>query len=166
MARLDASRLGDGGGTTTVKTAAEKAAIKTQADSVVSKIKLNEAVRNNPLTKVTPAPAAEQVGPLLGANAPKFTPVGKVVTQSGEEIEVDASGKSATGGVPVGSTKAEVKELKGDREKLARFAMGVTSILEDVTEILDCQDNGDLAEVYMDFHCSIPDNEDEDEDEE
>ena len=62
--------------------------------------------------------------------------------------------------------KAEVKALKGDREKLARFAMGVTSILEDVTEILDCQDNGDLAEVYMDFHCSIPDNEDEDEDEE
>jgi cytidyltransferase-like protein len=56
-----------------------------------------------------------------------------------------------------------VKELKGDREKLARFAMGVTSILEDVTEILGCQDNGDLAEVYMDFHCSIPDNEDEDE---
>jgi hypothetical protein len=62
--------------------------------------------------------------------------------------------------------KAEVKALKGDREKLARFAMGVTSILEDVTEILDCQDNGDLAEVYMDFHCSIPDNEDEDEEDE
>ena len=61
--------------------------------------------------------------------------------------------------------KAEVKALKGDREKLARFAMGVTSILEDVTEILDCQDNGDLAEVYMDFHCSIPDNEDEDDNE-
>ena len=61
--------------------------------------------------------------------------------------------------------KAEVDKLKDNHENLALVAMGVTSILEDVTEILDCQDNGDLAEVYNDFHCVIIENEDEDEDE-
>ena len=65
--------------------------------------------------------------------------------------------------------KAEVDKLKDNHEdnheNLALFAMGVTSILEDVTEILDCQDNGDLAEVYNDFHCVIIENEHEDEDE-
>ena len=60
--------------------------------------------------------------------------------------------------------KAEVKALKKDRVQLAKLGMDIVSLLEDMTETLDCQDNGDLAEVYMDFHCSIPDNEDEDED--
>ena len=34
-----------------------------------------------------------------------FTPVAIVVTQSGERIEIDSNGKSASGGTPVGSTK-------------------------------------------------------------
>jgi len=38
-------------------------------------------------------------------DSPVFTPVAIVVTQSGERIEIDASGKSASGGTPVGSTK-------------------------------------------------------------
>jgi hypothetical protein len=34
-----------------------------------------------------------------------FTPVAIVVTQSGERIEIDSNGRSASGGIPVGSTK-------------------------------------------------------------
>jgi hypothetical protein len=93
------------------KTQAQQAAIKSQADATVSQIKLNEAVASNPLTKVTPAPAAQQVGPNIGANAPKFTPVGTVITGSGEEVEVDASGKDKNGGVPVGGTKEVAKDI-------------------------------------------------------
>jgi hypothetical protein len=62
--------------------------------------------------------------------------------------------------------KAEVKALKKDRVQLAKLGMDIVSLLEDMTETLGCQDNGDLSEVYMDFHCSIPDNEDEDEEDE
>ena len=63
----------------------------------------------------------------------------------------------------VKALKAEVKALKGNREQLAKLGMKIVSVLEDMVEILDCQDNGDLSEVYMDFHCVIVDNEDEDE---
>lgn len=126
MARIDTSRLSEGG-SAAPKTAAEKAAIKSQADAVVSQIKLNEAVRNNPLTKVTPAPAAQQIGPLIGNNAPKFTPAGTVVTASGEEVQVDSSGKSASGGVPVGGTKAVDKEIS--QETKDAFAQ-MTDILK------------------------------------
>jgi hypothetical protein len=119
MARLDVSRLNEGG-STAPKTPEQKAVIKEKADSVVSNIKLNQAVRNNPLTKVIQAPAAQQVGPSIGANAPKFTPVGIIITANGEEIEVDASGKSITGGTPVGSTKKAVKELSdSDKDAIA-----------------------------------------------
>ena len=65
----------------------------------------------------------------------------------------------------VKALKAEVKALKKDRMQLAKLGMDIVSLLEDMTETLDCQDNGDLSEVYMDFHCSIPDNEDEDDNE-
>ena len=57
--------------------------------------------------------------------------------------------------------KAEVKALKGNREQLARLGMDIVSILENITDILNCQDTGDLAEVYMDFHCVIVDEDDE-----
>jgi len=44
-----------------------------------------------------------------GGNAPKpttvFTPVEEIITQSGEAIPVDASGRSASGGIPVGTVK-------------------------------------------------------------
>jgi len=119
MARLDVSRLSEGG-STAPKTVEQQNTIKTKANAAVDKIKLNQAIRNNPLTKVIPAPAAEQVGPLVGANAPKFTPAGVIVTANGEEIEVDASGKSITGGTPVGSTKKAVKELSdSDKDAIA-----------------------------------------------
>jgi hypothetical protein len=62
--------------------------------------------------------------------------------------------------------KAEVKALKKDRVQLAKLGMDIVSLLEDMTETLDCQDNGDLSEVYMDFHCTFADEEDEDEDDE
>ena len=61
----------------------------------------------------------------------------------------------------VKALKAEVKALKGNREQLAKLGMKIVSVLEDMVEILNCQDNGDLSEVYMDFHCVIVDNEDE-----
>jgi hypothetical protein len=119
MARLDVSRLSEGG-LTAPKTVEQQNTIKTKANAAVDKIKLNQAIRNNPLTKVIPAPAAEQVGPSIGANAPKFTPAGVIVTANGEEIEVDASGKSITGGTPVGSTKKAVKELSdSDKDAIA-----------------------------------------------
>jgi hypothetical protein len=119
MARLDVSRLSEGG-STAPKTVEQQNTIKTKANAAVDKIKLNQAIRNNPLTKVIPAPAAEQVGPLVGANAPKFTPAGVIITANGEEIEVDASGKSITGGTPVGSTKKAVKELSdSDKDAIA-----------------------------------------------
>jgi hypothetical protein len=38
-------------------------------------------------------------------DSPAFTPAAVVVTQSGERIEIDSSGKSASGNTPVGSTK-------------------------------------------------------------
>ena len=63
----------------------------------------------------------------------------------------------------VKALKAEVKALKGNREQLAKLGMKIVSVLEDIEEILDCQDNGDLSEVYNDFYCVIVDNEDEDE---
>ena len=59
--------------------------------------------------------------------------------------------------------KKEVKALKKDRVQLAKLGMDIVSLLEDMTETLDCQDNGDLSEVYMDFHCTFADEEDEDE---
>ena len=71
MARIDASRLSEGGGATTPKTPAEKAAIQSQVDAVVAQTKFNQAVANNPLTKVKPAPAAQQVGPMIGPNLGK-----------------------------------------------------------------------------------------------
>lgn len=36
-----------------------------------------------------------------------FTPVATIITQGGEEIEVDASGKAADGSIPVGTTKPQ-----------------------------------------------------------
>ena len=119
MARLDASRLSEGG-LTAPKTVEQQNTIKTRANAAVDKIRLNQAIRNNPLTNVVPAPAAEQVGPMIGANAPKFTPVGTIITANGEEVEVDSSGKDKNGGVPVGSTKKAVKELSAeDKDAIA-----------------------------------------------
>ena len=40
-----------------------------------------------------------------GGVSSTFTPVAIVTTQNGEQIEIDSSGKSASGGTPVGSTK-------------------------------------------------------------
>lgn len=71
MARLDASRLSEGGGPATTQTPAQKAAIQSQVDVVVAQTKFNQAVANNPLTKVTPASPSKQVGPMIGANLGK-----------------------------------------------------------------------------------------------
>ena len=61
----------------------------------------------------------------------------------------------------VKALKAEVKALKGNREQLARLGMKIIRVLENMEGILNCQDNGDLSEVYMDFHCVIVDDEEE-----
>ena len=65
MARLDVSRLGDGG------------------------------------------PAGGPYNPMSGntPDAPTFVPAAVVVTQNGEQIQIDSSGKSASGTTPIGSTK-------------------------------------------------------------
>ena len=38
-----------------------------------------------------------------------FTPVATIITQNGEEIQIDSSGRAADGSVPVGTTKPATK---------------------------------------------------------
>jgi hypothetical protein len=47
------------------------AARAAQAANKAPKNNLNDIVKNNPLTKITPAPAAQQVGPMIGNNLGK-----------------------------------------------------------------------------------------------
>jgi hypothetical protein len=122
--------------------AAKEAAFLT--DPSLRKNPLNRAIANNPLNKVIPAPAPQQIGPLLGANAPKFVPVGTIITASGEEIEVDASGKSAAGGTPVGSTKPVSKESTLTSEQKDAYAL-----LKDVFTLYGLEDLVPVIEGYM-----------------
>jgi hypothetical protein len=92
MARIDASRLSEGGGATTAKTPAEKAAIQSQVDAVVAQTKFNQAVASNPLTKVTPASPSKQVGPMIGANLGKDA---AAVITSDPTVKLPAETKTA-----------------------------------------------------------------------
>jgi hypothetical protein len=135
MAKLDASRLGDGGGTTTVKTPAEKAAIKAQVDSVVSKIKLNEATRNNPLTSVKPAPAAEQIGPMIGANLGRDAAysMDKGIPLSTEQKTAGETYNVGQGLNPDGSKKKEISSETRDAFEIMKQTLRGWG-LEDLAE--------------------------------
>jgi hypothetical protein len=99
MARLDASRIGDRVSST---------------ETVVNQF--GENVEVNPFTgrdkdgNVVIAQSTPYEAPVSGSiSSTVFTPVATIVTQSGEEIEVDSTGRSADGGVPVGTTKPVTK---------------------------------------------------------
>ena len=72
-------------------------------------------------------------------------------------IQEMASKKSAA----VVALKSEVKALSGNRKKLAKLAMSVLRVIQDIEDRLGTQDSGDIAEVYNDFYASIIDDDDE-----
>jgi hypothetical protein len=94
MARLDVSRLGDQG-----------------AESQIVTNQYGEEVAVNPFTgrdkdgNVVIAQSTPYTPPAKTPAATVFLPVATIITQSGEEIDVDASGRAEDGSVPVGSTK-------------------------------------------------------------
>jgi len=76
-----------------------------------------------------------------------------------EEVPVQemASKKS----MAISALKSEVQSLKGNRKELAKLAMSIINVLEDIESMLGSQDSGDLAEVYNDFAAAIADDDDE-----
>ena len=123
MARLDASRLSEGGGTI-VRTPAEKAAIAAEAARVAASAKenarvlaqqnaLNKAVANNPLTKIKPAPMAQQIGPMTGPNLGRDAAyaMGKGVSLSSDQKKAGEDYNVSQGLNPDGSKKEEKKEI-------------------------------------------------------
>ena len=94
MARLDPSRIGD--------QAASPAIVTNQ---------YGEQVKVNPFTgrdkdgNVVIAQSVPYTPPAKAAVGTVFLPIATIITQSGEEIAVDASGRAEDGSIPVGSTK-------------------------------------------------------------
>jgi hypothetical protein len=94
MARLDVSRLGDQG-----------------AESQIVTNQYGEEVAVNPFTgrdkdgNVVIAQSTPYTPPAKTPAATVFLPIATIVTQNGEEIAVDASGRAEDGSVPVGTTK-------------------------------------------------------------
>jgi len=75
-----------------------------------------------------------------------------------EPIKEMASEKS----MAISALKSEVQSLKGNRKELAKLAMSIIDVLEDIESMLGSQDSGDLADVYNDFAAAIADDDDDD----
>ena len=94
MARLDVSRLGDQG-----------------AESQIVTNQYGEEVAVNPFTgrdkdgNVVIAQSTPYTPPAKTPAATVFLPIATIITQNGEEIAVDATGRAEDGSVPVGTTK-------------------------------------------------------------
>ena len=94
MARLDPSRIGD--------QAASPAIVTNQ---------YGEQVKVNPFTgrdkdgNVVIAQSVPYTLPAKAAVGTVFLPIATIITQSGEEIAVDASGRAEDGSIPVGSSR-------------------------------------------------------------
>ena len=106
MARLDVSRLGDGGpaggpynprsgNTPDAPTFVPAAVVVTQnGEQIQIDSKGKSASGTTPIGSTKPL-----------ASTAVFTPVATIITQGGEEIQVDSSGRAADGSVPIGTTK-------------------------------------------------------------
>lgn len=92
MARIDVSRLGDGGGLPVFKPAA--VVVTQNGEQIQIDSKGKSANGSVPIGSTKPLPSTNV-----------FTPIATIITQSGEEIQVDSSGRAADGSVPVGTTK-------------------------------------------------------------
>ena len=94
MARLDVSRLGDQG-----------------AESQIVTNQYGEEVAVNPFTgrdkdgNVVIAQSTPYTPPAKTPAATVFLPIATIITQNGEEIAVDATGRAEDGSVPIGTTK-------------------------------------------------------------
>jgi hypothetical protein len=99
MARLDASRIGD-----------RVASTETVVNQFGENVEVNPFTGRDKDGNVVIAQSTPYEAPVSGSiSSTVFTPVATIVTQSGEEIEVDSTGRSADGGVPVGTTKPVTK---------------------------------------------------------
>lgn len=85
--------------------------------------------------------------------------------EASQKEEVPVQEMASKKSMAVSALKSEVQSLKGNRKELAKLAMSIIGVLEDIESMLGSQDNGDLAEVYNDFYATIVDDEDEEEDE-
>ena len=96
MARIDVSRLSDGGGPSNFIPVAT--VVTQNGEQIKIDSKGRSADGNVPVGSTKPL-ESDKV----------FTPVATIITQNGEEIEVDGTGKSASGNVPIGTTKPVTK---------------------------------------------------------
>jgi len=96
MARIDVSRLSDGGGLS--KFVPVATVVTQNGEQIKIDSKGRSADGNIPVGSTKPL-ESDKV----------FTPVATIITQNGEEIQVDGSGKSASGNVPIGTTKPVTK---------------------------------------------------------
>jgi hypothetical protein len=92
MARIDVSRLSDGGGLPVFKPVA--VVVTQNGEQIQIDSKGKSANGSVPIGSTKPLPSTNV-----------FTPIATIITQGGEEIQVDSSGRAADGSVPIGSTK-------------------------------------------------------------
>jgi hypothetical protein len=98
MARIDVSRLGD-----------QVASPKIVVNQFGENVEVNPFTGRDKNGNVVIAKSTPYVAPIEPIAKTVFTPVATIVTQNGEEIEVDSTGRSADGNVPIGTTKPAVK---------------------------------------------------------
>ena len=94
MARLDPSRIGD--------QAASPAIVTNQYGEQVEVNPFTGRDKDGNLVIAQSVPYTPPAKPAVGT---VFLPIATIITQSGEEIAVDASGRAEDGSIPVGSTK-------------------------------------------------------------
>jgi hypothetical protein len=98
MARINVSRLGD-----------QVASPKIVVNQFGENVEVNPFTGRDKDGNVVIAKSTPYVAPIEPIAKTVFTPVATIVTQNGEEIEVDSTGRSADGNVPIGTTKPAVK---------------------------------------------------------
>jgi hypothetical protein len=98
MARIDVSRLGD-----------QVASPKIVVNQFGENVEVNPFTGRDKDGNVVVAQSTPYVAPIEPITDTVFLPVATIVTQNGEEVEVDSTGRSADGNVPIGTTKPVVK---------------------------------------------------------
>jgi hypothetical protein len=98
MAKIDVSRLGD-----------QVASPKIVVNQFGENVEVNPFTGRDQDGNVVVAQSTPYVAPIEPIANTVFLPVATIVTQNGEEIQVDSTGRSADGNVPVGTTKPVVK---------------------------------------------------------
>lgn len=98
MARIDVSRLGD-----------QVASPKIVVNQFGENVEVNPFTGRDKDGNVVVAKSTPYVAPIEPIADTVFLPVATIVTQNGEEVEVDSTGRSVDGNVPIGTTKPVVK---------------------------------------------------------